>query len=143
MNFPIKKILNDENETAEFCKQFAGCLKDGDIIALIGDLGVGKTFFVQKVCKTFEINNVNSPTFSIVNEYTGHKKIYHFDFYRIKKVNELYDIGIEEYFNDSKAVTFIEWADMFENVLPKTRINIEINYINEAKREITIKRYEQ
>jgi tRNA threonylcarbamoyladenosine biosynthesis protein TsaE len=143
VNFPIKKILYDENETAKFCGQFAGYLKEGGIVSLVGDLGTGKTFLVQKICEAFKINDVTSPTFSIVNEYRGDKKIYHFDFYRIKKINELYDIGIDEYFNDSQAITFIEWADMFEEILPKERINIEINYINETKREIKIDKNEQ
>ena len=138
MDFPIKKILNDENETAEFCKKIANSLNGGEVLALVGDLGSGKTFFVQKVCEAFEVRDVNSPTFSIVNEYSGTKKVFHFDFYRIKKVNELYDIGIDEYLSDDEAITFIEWADMFEDVLPVKRINVEIKYIDETKREIII-----
>ncbi len=142
MKLPFQKIVNDEKETRTVCKEFAKSLESVEVIALNGNLGAGKTFFVQKVCESFNISFANSPTFAIVNEYVGDRKVLHFDFYRIKKVNELYDIGIEEYFSDSEAITFIEWANMFEEVLPKNRINVEIDYIDETKRKIKISRNE-
>jgi len=141
MDFPFKISINSEEETRETAKEFSKILIDGDIVALNGDLGTGKTFFVKAVCKEYKIENVNSPTFAIVYEYSGERKIYHFDFYRIKKIEELYDLGIEDYLNDEEAITFIEWADMMNEVLPHKYYSILIKMLEENKREITITKH--
>ena len=94
MQFPYSHISNSEEETKQIAYEFADFITEGMIIILNGDLGAGKTLFIQSVLKKFQIGEVNSPTFSIVNEYSGIKKFFHFDFYRINKKNELYDIGI-------------------------------------------------
>lgn len=122
-----KIISRSESDTEKFAKDFAKELQGGEIIALNGNLGSGKTFFVKSVCKALNIENATSPSFAIVNEYSGDLKIYHFDFYRINKVNELYDIGFEEYLMDPNAVVFIEWADMIKEVLPRRYYEININ----------------
>lgn len=122
-----KIISRSESDTEKFAKDFAKELQGGEIIALNGNLGSGKTFFVKSVCKALNIENATSPSFAIVNEYSGDLKIYHFDFYRINKVNELYDIGFEEYLMDPNAVVFIEWADMMKEVLPRRYYEININ----------------
>lgn len=142
MDFPYKIIVVEEKETKKFAKEFSKILRDGDIVALNGDLGCGKTFFVINVCKAFGIENVTSPTFAIVYEYSGKKKIYHFDFFRIKKIEELYDIGFEEYLSDNEAVTFIEWAELIPEIIPGRRYQITFKYIDESKREITVEKYE-
>jgi len=142
MELPFKTFVNSEEETLSVAKEFAKILKEGDIITLNGDLGTGKTFFVKAVCKEYNFENVNSPTFAIVYEYSGDKKIYHFDFYRIKKIEELYDLGIEEYLNDEEAITFIEWADLMKEVLPNKFYSVTIKMTEENKREIDITKNE-
>ncbi len=138
MNFPYKIVVESEDETIKVATEFGQLLKPNDIIALSGDLGSGKTFFVKSILKSFGIEDVTSPTFSIVNTYTGDILINHFDFYRIKRVVELYDIGFEEYLIDESAITFIEWAEMYEEVLPKNIYQVNITQFENSKREITI-----
>ena len=131
-----------EKETLEIAIEFSKFLKEGMTISLIGNLGAGKTFFIKKVLEQFDINSANSPTFSIVNEYTGKKKIYHFDFYRINSEVELIDIGIEDYFSDDEAIIFIEWSDMFPQILPSNRVEILINVLEDSSRIFDFKEYE-
>jgi tRNA threonylcarbamoyladenosine biosynthesis protein TsaE len=138
LNFPFKIVVESEDETIKVATEFGQFLKATDIIALTGDLGSGKTFFVRSILKLFGIEEVTSPTFSIVNTYSGDVVINHFDFYRIKKVVELYDIGFEEYLIDGSAITFIEWAEMFEEILPKNIYRINITHLENSKREIMI-----
>jgi len=126
MSLDYSRKSNSEGDTKKIAEEFAKYISDGMIVTLIGNLGAGKTFFIKRVLEQFNINNANSPTFAIVNEYYGKKKFYHFDFYRINSQAELIDIGIEDYFNDEEAVTFIEWADMFPNVIPSKRIEVKI-----------------
>ncbi len=138
MELPFKAILNSETDTKKIATDFSKIVKKGDVICLYGDLGSGKTFFVKSVCENFEINEVNSPTFAIVNEYFGKLKVYHFDFYRLKNSDELMDIGFYEYLNDKDAVLFIEWSEKFPEILPRNRIEIYLKFIDESKREIKI-----
>jgi tRNA threonylcarbamoyladenosine biosynthesis protein TsaE len=130
------------NELKIFAEELSEYLKEGDFVALVGNLGVGKTALVKATCLNYGINEVNSPSFAIVNEYYGKRLIYHLDFYRIKDPGELVNIGYYEYINDAEAIKFVEWADMFPNVLPAKRIEIKIKYIKETKRKIFVKRYE-
>ena len=127
-----------EEETKNIARNFAAELQPGDVILLEGNLGAGKTFFVKEAAKYFAIDEVSSPTFAIVNEYEGNVKIYHFDFYRISKERELYDIGIDEYLSDEDAITFIEWADLFPNAVPEYSYLVQIQLLKDGKREITI-----
>ncbi|MDD4526881.1 MAG: tRNA (adenosine(37)-N6)-threonylcarbamoyltransferase complex ATPase subunit type 1 TsaE [Candidatus Margulisbacteria bacterium] len=115
-------------ETKKVAKEIASGLVPGKIVTLTGDLGAGKTTLVQLICKELEVSEyVNSPTFTIVNEYeSGKWKVNHIDFYRVKHTDELLEIGMDQYFNDTD-VTFIEWAELFEEILPEkiVRVNIE------------------
>ncbi len=138
MNFPFIIITQSEEDTKSVASQFSEVIKPGDIIALNGNLGSGKTFFVKGVCMNFNITAVQSPTFAIVNEYSGDKKVYHFDFYRLRNMEELLDIGFEDYLNDSEAILFIEWADKLKDILPADRYEININFVDEKSREIII-----
>ena len=138
MEFPLKIIAANENETVELAREFANILKKGDVVSLIGDLGTGKTFFVKSLVSVFGNENVSSPTFAIVNVYDSEIRINHFDFYRIKKIEELYDIGFTDYLNDDEAITLIEWADLFPSILPEHKFEIKINYIDDSKREFII-----
>lgn len=141
MKFPVEIIVNTEEETSKLANELKNVFKSGDVICLNGNLGSGKTFFVKEFAKFFEINNVSSPSFALVNEYYGKIKIIHFDFYRIKKIDELYDIGIKEYLIDD-AIIFIEWANLFDEILPKKYYEIEIKFIDNQKRKFIIKKHE-
>ena len=142
MSFPYSRKSKSEVDTVLIADDFSSKLKNGMIVILNGDLGAGKTFFIKHVLQKFGINNTNSPTFAIVNEYIGDKVFYHFDFYRINKESELHDIGIEDYFNDEQSIIFIEWGNLFPHVLPKKRIEINISYINDNEREFNFIEYE-
>ena len=139
MEFPAVSKIYSENDTASLAGEFASRLKGGEKIILNGELGAGKTFFIKKAADYLGIKNVNSPTFALVNEYSGKLKIYHFDFYRINKINELYDIGFNDYLNDEEAVVFIEWGNLFPEILPHKRIEIEIKVLDDFSREIYTK----
>lgn len=141
MNFPFQVVNSSEEETILTAQEFAKKIRKGDFIFLNGDLGTGKTFFVKYVCKEFGIENVSSPSFTIVNEYHNKINFVHFDFYRIKKVEELYDIGFHEYFNVENIV-FVEWSDMYPDILPKQNYKIDLRFINTTSREISIVKHE-
>ncbi len=140
MEFPFTIVVSNEGETSQIAREFANSVKSGDTVALIGDLGTGKTFFVKRVANEFDYSEANSPTFAIVNIYSGRIILNHFDFYRIKKLEELYDLGFEEYLMNSSSITFIEWADMFPEILPRRRFEITIKTIGGTKREIKIEK---
>lgn len=133
-------ITNSEQETRELAKGIAQEVKDNSIIVLSGELGAGKTKFVEGFLSNFGLENeISSPTFTIVNEYKNEKAtIYHFDVYRLSDADEFYAIGGEEYFN--KGICLIEWGKIIEDILPNEYINIliqkDMNDIN--KRIITI-----
>ncbi len=144
MDLKLKKkelISYSPEQTFEIAKSFSSELKQGDIVALIGNLGSGKTIFVKGICEGLEAKqNPLSPTFSIINEYNGKFTIYHFDFYRIRNIEELYDIGYEDYFND-ESICLIEWADLFEDLLPSDHIRVLIEFGEvENQRKIVIER---
>lgn len=122
-----KFISKCEQDTINFASKFASTLTGNDIIVLSGDLGAGKTKFVQGILKYFNLENeISSPTFTIVNEYNSpDTNIYHFDVYRLADVDEFYAIGGEEYF--SKGICIIEWGEIIENILPKDYYKISIN----------------
>ena len=135
-----KYITNSEEETKEFAKEFAKKLKIGDVVILSGDLGSGKTKFVEGVLSNFGLENeISSPTFTIVNEYKKDDiNIYHFDVYRLEDSDEFYAIGGEEYFE--KGICLIEWGEIIEDALPKKyiKINFKRNIEDDNKREINI-----
>lgn len=133
-----KWTVASEKEMINLAHAFYSSVRPGNVVTLNGNLGAGKTFFVKAFCKAAGVPASSSPTFAIVNSYLGEYRIYHFDFYRIKNSLELHDIGIEEYLADPEAVSFIEWADLFPDVLPKRRINIIIEETGQNSREVTI-----
>ncbi len=142
MSFPYSRISKSENETTTIAEEFSKYLKPGMIVVLNGDLGTGKTFFTKQVLKKFGVTNSNSPTFAIVNPYSGDEVFYHFDFYRINKEAELHDIGIEDYFKDEESIIIVEWGNLFPQVIPHKRIEINISFSNENEREFSFKEYE-
>ena len=113
-----------ELDTKRFAKNFAAKLKQNDVIVLTGELGSGKTKFVEGFLEYFELENeISSPTFTIVNEYKNQNiNIYHFDVYRLEDSSEFYEIGGEEYF--SSGICLIEWGEIIKDALPKNYIHI-------------------
>lgn len=113
-------------------------LKSGDIVVLNGDLGAGKTHLTKGIAEGLEVSDyITSPTFTIVNEYSGRLPLYHFDVYRIEDINEMYEIGFEEYIY-GRGVSIIEWGDMIRELLPEGVIDIRISKLQEDERKITI-----
>lgn len=124
-------IVNSVEETINLGKKIGQVLKSGAIICLIGDLGTGKTHLTKGIAAGLEIKDyITSPTFTIVNEYLGRLKLYHFDVYRVSDADEIYAIGFDEYiFSDS--VSIIEWANYIEELIPREHIRIIINKLPE------------
>ena len=113
-------------DTARIAAEFAAALKGGEFIAMYGDLGAGKTAFVQGLAKALGITrHVTSPTFTIVNEYEGRLPLYHFDVYRIASPDEMYEIGYEDYIK-SDGVCVVEWAELIEELFPEDYIKLSI-----------------
>lgn len=125
-------ISNSPEETAALATEFGATLKPGDTLAFYGNLGTGKTFFIQQLCRFFATEeDPSSPTFTIVNEYHAANRlyIYHFDFYRLEHNAELANLGLEDYFF-SDNLCFIEWADKIQDFLPPQRYEIHLDLID-------------
>jgi tRNA threonylcarbamoyladenosine biosynthesis protein TsaE len=129
-------------ETVSLGRSFASSLKCGDVVALFGDLGTGKTHFVAGACGGLGVqSHVTSPTFTFVNEYVAAKcTVVHVDLYRIKAEGELSGLGVEEYFNE-RYVCFVEWADRMKRYLPSAFIEVTFAHgDNQNERLITVNR---
>jgi tRNA threonylcarbamoyladenosine biosynthesis protein TsaE len=132
----IEKINNIETGARNFIQ----LMREDKIFAFYGDMGVGKTTFIKSVCKLLGVTQiVNSPTFSIINEYetSDLKIIYHFDCYRINKITEAIDMGVEEYFT-SGNICFIEWPEKIEAILPDSIVKVLITEMNDQSRIIEL-----
>jgi tRNA threonylcarbamoyladenosine biosynthesis protein TsaE len=132
-------IINDETETRALGLTIAEAAEPGDIVALIGDLGTGKTALTKYIAEGLGIKEeINSPTFTIVKEYrSGRLPLYHFDVYRLSCGEELLDTGAEDYLEDS-GLSVIEWADIVADVLPEDALVVMIEYADGQSRKITI-----
>lgn len=129
---------NSSHETFQLALNLAKTLLDVHVVALNGALGAGKTLFVQGLGKGLGINtNITSPTFIIINEYCGLIPFFHLDFYRIDKIDELKNIGINEYLPPKTGLTVVEWANKFSEVLPDELIEINIDIISDNERKIS------
>lgn len=134
-------ITNSAFETEKFGEKLAKKVKKGGIIALYGELGSGKTTFVRGLARGLGIKKrVLSPTFIFIRPYKINSKIlYHIDLYRINKFEETRGLGLEEILSKPKNIVVIEWAEKVKKILPKKRIDIHFNYLDENKRKITLK----
>ncbi|HWP83107.1 MAG TPA: tRNA (adenosine(37)-N6)-threonylcarbamoyltransferase complex ATPase subunit type 1 TsaE [Bacteroidota bacterium] len=141
-----KFTSTSELQTIEFAAEFGRGLRRGNVVALFGDLGSGKTQFVKGVCRAFGVNElVASPTFVLLNRYGGRDSsgeellIYHFDLYRIQSLDEIYDLGYEEFIR-SNGICLIEWANVLGTLLPATRYEVHLAFgDNDEERVISIK----
>ena len=121
--------IDNIDSIREAARQFVAATGENTVFAFYGKMGAGKTTFIKAVCEELGVEDViTSPTFAIVNEYrsdTTGELIYHFDFYRIKKIEEGYDMGYEDYFY-SGALCFIEWPELIEELLPEEAVKVTI-----------------
>lgn len=121
-------------------RRFVDNMGRGRVFAFYGKMGAGKTTFIKAVCEQLGVEDViTSPTFAIVNEYTSESSgdtIYHFDFYRIKKLDEVYDMGYEDYFY-SGALCFIEWPELIEDLLPEDAVKVTIQENADGSRSVS------
>ena len=132
------EIRFKEEDIKQAAKQFVEGMGENTVFAFYGKMGAGKTTFIKAVCEEMGVaDTVTSPTFAIVNEYeaANGRPIYHFDFYRIKKVSEAYDMGCEEYFY-SGHLCFIEWPELIEEVLPEETVNVTIEALPDGDRHL-------
>ncbi|SRR5258708_5735544 len=140
----MKKIITTSfEETQQLGFDFAKMLKGGAVLALYGDLGSGKTTFMQGLARGLGITrNIISPTFLIMRSYEitkkGLKHLYHLDLYRVEEASKAMDLGINELMGEPKNIVAIEWPDKIENLLPEKRINIYFAYLGDDKRQIQI-----
>ena len=123
----------------EAAKTFIQNMGSGRVYAFYGKMGAGKTTFIKALCEELGMEDViTSPTFAIVNEYrseTTGQLIYHFDFYRIKKIEEVYDMGYEDYFY-SGALCFLEWPELMEELLPADAVKVTISQQEDGSRRL-------
>ena len=129
----------------EAAKAFVANMGDDTVFAFYGKMGAGKTTFVKAICEELGVEDtITSPTFAIVNEYRSDlagELIYHFDFYRIKKLDEVYDMGYEDYFY-SGAICFIEWPELIEELLPGNTVKVSIEELGSGEREVILSELE-
>ncbi|HSX40959.1 MAG TPA: tRNA (adenosine(37)-N6)-threonylcarbamoyltransferase complex ATPase subunit type 1 TsaE [Candidatus Saccharimonadales bacterium] len=150
MNNTGKTIITyNSKETQTLGEKLAADLKAGDVVCLYGDLGAGKTTFVQGLAKGLGVKKrINSPTFIIVRSYritNSQSRIttfYHIDLYRTQSLEDLKSVGIEEILQEKDAVVVLEWPEKLGKILPEKRIDVKFEYIDENKRELVIKNYE-
>jgi tRNA threonylcarbamoyladenosine biosynthesis protein TsaE len=134
-------VSHTPEETAAAGERLGRTLQAGDVVALTGELGAGKTCFVQGLVRGLEVaGGATSPTFVLVNEYRGRLPVYHVDAYRTTSLDELLDLGLPELFHEGGGVTVIEWADRLGPLVPADAIHVHIAGVGQEPRAITIAR---
>ena len=142
----MKIIIHQLNEIRKAARQFIEQALKGDcqrVVAFYGSMGAGKTTFIRALCEELGVTDVvTSPTFAIVNEYEVDRaegfSIFHFDFYRIKRLEEVYDMGCEDYFYGS-SLCLIEWPELIEELLPDDCLRVTIRVLDDGSREISVR----
>jgi tRNA threonylcarbamoyladenosine biosynthesis protein TsaE len=133
-------IIKDKKHLAAGAVKLLELFGENRIIAFYGSMGAGKTTIIKAVCEELgAIDIISSPTFTLVNEYktTSGESIYHIDFYRIKKQEEVFDFGIEEYLTGESFV-FMEWPELIEELLPEETVRVRITVVDDEKRVLTV-----
>tara|TARA_B100002003_G_C13698126_1_gene351318 strand:- start:40 stop:456 length:417 start_codon:yes stop_codon:yes gene_type:complete len=132
-------ISKSEEETRDFGQNMAKQLREKDVVFIYGELGAGKTCLVKGIVEGLGLTDeyVRSPTFTIINKYIGKKPVYHLDFYRIESVEEIEELGIEE-FSGREGVTLIEWPEKILKYIPQAHCEIKINILGENKRSLKV-----
>ncbi len=128
--------ISNQRELEKIAEKLGELVNRGDIICMVGDLGAGKTTFIQALAAGLGVEDcVTSPTFVLINEYEGRIPLYHFDVYRINHISEMEDLGYEEYFYGD-GVCAIEWADLIDDILPNNHLRIEIRITGAKTRQV-------
>ena len=139
-------ILHSAEETIEYGHDFAKKVKGGEVPALTGDLGSGKTTFIKGLAEGLKVaSNITSPTFVILKSYNGiiddcKIEFVHIDAYRAETIEDIKSVGIEDYLDRNDVVVAIEWAEKIKNILPKNTININFKHLDEKSREIKVEK---
>lgn len=132
--------INGIEDYPQAAREFVKLLDRGRIFAFYGKMGSGKTTFIKSICEELGVkDSINSPTFAIVNEYEDRNQntIYHFDFYRIKSIEEVYNMGYEEYFYGD-AICFMEWPELIEELLPEEAVKVFVQEMDGGARSVKI-----
>ena len=132
-------IIHSLDDIGQAAQQFLRLVGDKRIFAFYGSMGAGKTTFIKAICEALGTTDaVASPTFAIINEYDTPSgcPIFHFDFYRIKSLSEVYDIGYEDYFYASDGLCFIEWPELIEPLLPEETVKVNISEQEDGSRKV-------
>lgn len=136
----MKYLSNSDIETVNIGKKLGNILSSGDVVALSGILGSGKTWFTKGIGLGFGVDPdevIVSPSFSLVNEYEGRCLMYHVDLYRLNSLTDIMSIGLDDYFHD-QSIVVIEWAERCPEILPSGYINVRIDILGENERSIEI-----
>lgn len=139
----MEKVLITEGpeETMDVAVDLGWRLKEGDVVALVGELGTGKTTFVKGLARSFWVpEEVLSPSFLLARTYRGKRVLHHLDLYRIRSKEELLEVGLTDLLPPEEGVTAVEWADRFPRLIPPGAMWVVLEYIGEKKRKITIRR---
>ena len=139
MNKILDIISHSEDETLALAGKLAPLFKPGDVLVLSGILGAGKTVFVRGLAVALGVDEsmVNSPSYTLVNEYQGDRPLYHFDLYRLGEASELYEIGWDEYLG-REGLIVVEWGEKAEDYLPASYYRVDFSIIDEDQRRIKI-----
>jgi tRNA threonylcarbamoyladenosine biosynthesis protein TsaE len=131
--FLQEKIVHSPQQSEKIARQLAEKLNPGDVVALYGELGTGKTFLVKAICRFFKMSQeATSPSFTIINEYFNQRGlyIYHFDFYRLENEAELQNLGLDEFFYND-YISLIEWPDKIQEFLPEIRWEVYLDFVDD------------
>jgi len=136
----LKYLTNSDKETVGVGERLGTCLTAGDVVALTGELGSGKTWFTKGIALGLGIGPdtvITSPSFSLVNEYDCGHVFYHMDLYRLEDLSEVLSVGLEEYLHGG-GIVVIEWADRCPEILPDIRVDVQLEIVDDHRRDITI-----